>query len=384
MLNVVVAHSLDPDARFAAEELVEQSAAQQGERAPGVALLLSAIDVDHAALLEALARAYPELPLIGCTTDGELSSREGFSEGSTTLMMMTSDTLEFGVGVGRGLSRDPAAAAAAAVAQARASMTSEPSACVIVPESLTASATQALAGLRAALGETFPILGGLASDQWRFKQTSQFFKTEVLHDALPILLIGGPARVSWGVASGWRALGEPQRVTESDGNVVARIGDRSALDYYKYYLGDHMLPSGESPLAVLEPSSERHYLRAPLAYDAERGTITFAGDVPLNATVQLTSASRDEIIAASRAATEEAKRGYPGDKPEAALVFSCAARKQLLGTRTREEEQIVKQTLALPVPVCGFYAYGEFAPLGVGHAAQFHNETIVAMLLGTE
>ncbi len=383
MLQAVVGHSLDPDASSAVEELVEQCGERLAGRAPGVAVLLSAIGVDHEALLAGLAEAYPDVPVIGCTTDGELSSREGFNEGSTTLMLLVSDTLEFSVGLGRGLSKGPEQAAARAVEQARASLSQEPSLCIIVPESLTASATQALDGLRGALGENFPILGGLASDQWRFEHTYQFFGGEVVEDSLPVLLIGGPARFSWGVAGGWRPLGEPQKVTETAANVVARIGERTALEYYQYYLGEHVLPSGESPLAVVEPRSGRHYLRAPLAYDLERGTITFAGDVPLGAMVQLTSASRDEIIAASRLSIDEAKRDYPGDAPSVALVFSCAARKQLLGTRTCEEERVIRRSLDDALPVFGFYAYGEFAPLGRGNAAQFHNETIVTLLLGS-
>ncbi len=383
MLKAVVGHSLDPAASSAVEDLVEQCEEQLAGRAPGVAVLLSAIGVDHKTILEGIAKAYPGVPLIGCTTDGELSSQEGFNEGSTTLLLLLSDTLEFSVGLGRELSKGPQRAAAQAVERARASLSQEPRLCLIVPESLTASATQALDGLRDALGDDFPILGGLASDQWRFENTYQFFGAEVLQDTLPVLLIGGPARFSWGVASGWRPLGEQQEVTETAGNVVARIGERTALEYYQHYLGDHVLPSGESPLAVIEPNSGRHYLRAPLAYDQERGTITFAGDVPLGASVQLTSASRDEIIAASRESIDEAKRDYPGDEPSIAIVFSCAARKQLLGTRTREEERTLKRALDESLPLFGFYAYGEFAPLGRGNAAQFHNETIVTLLLGS-
>jgi len=43
----------------------------------------------------------------------------------------------------------------------------------------------------------------------------------------------------------------------------------------------------------------------------------------------------------------------------AALFFSCAARKLLLGTRTEEELHVIRGALGEDVPICGFYGYGE-------------------------
>jgi hypothetical protein len=76
---------------------------------------------------------------------------------------------------------------------------------------------------------------------------------------------------------------------------------------------------------------------------------------------------------------------YPhGKAPEAALIFSCAARKLLLGTRTAEEVGIVREILGDKLPVCGFYGYGEIGPLpGSSDAASYHNETFVCLLVGS-
>jgi len=383
MLELIVGHSLDPDAGYAAKELVEHGLRELNGRTPRAAILLSAVDIAHEILLAEIDRAFPGIALIGCTTDGELSSREGFQEGTTTLILFHSDDLEFGTGIGPSLASDPSAAAQAAVDQARSSLSSEPCLCIITPESLTASSSLILEGLRAELGTDFPIFGGLAGDEWRFDTTKQFFGKDVLVDALPVLLIAGPLLFSHGVGRGWRPLGDPSLVTEASGNVVARIGERSALEYYRHYLGENMLPSGECPLAVFEPDSSDHYLRAPLAFDAESGTITFAGDVPTGAKVQLTAASRDDIIAGSRASVEQATAAYPGERPTSAIIFSCAARKQLLGTRTNEEGVILRSALGADVPLAGFYAYGEFSPIAAGGEPRFHNETIITLLLGT-
>ena len=92
-----------------------------------------------------------------------------------------------------------------------------------------------------------------------------------------------------------------------------------------------------------------------------------------------------EFVPIDLEAVEGAFAAYPrGRAPEAALVFSCAARKMLLGTRTAEEFGIVREVLGTEVPVCGFYGYGEIGPLaGASPAANYHNEAFVCLLMGS-
>jgi hypothetical protein len=55
----------------------------------------------------------------------------------------------------------------------------------------------------------------------------------------------------------------------------------------------------------------------------------------------------------------------------------------LLGTRTGAEIDQVRDKLGEDLPVVGFYAFGEIAPLGTNRDIRFHNETCVTVLLGT-
>jgi hypothetical protein len=58
-------------------------------------------------------------------------------------------------------------------------------------------------------------------------------------------------------------------------------------------------------------------------------------------------------------------------------------RNLLLGTRTSSEVETIMTGIGPGIPVAGFYAYGEFAPLEAKQLPRFHNETCVTMLLGT-
>ena len=81
---------------------------------------------------------------------------------------------------------------------------------------------------------------------------------------------------------------------------------------------------------------------------------------------------------------QKAIKGYPeGQKPEAALIISCAIRKLVLGTRASHDLEIARQEFGEALPICGLYAFGEIAPMDSG-ATPFHNETMIAVLLGTE
>src|SRR5213596_3961638 len=79
-----------------------------------------------------------------------------------------------------------------------------------------------------ALGDAFPIFGGTAGDQWRFKGTKQFHGAEVLQDSVSFLIFDEGVVFSFGVDTGWRPIGREGRVTEVDGHVVRAIDGRPA------------------------------------------------------------------------------------------------------------------------------------------------------------
>lgn len=382
MLKTVVGHSNDPDSQAAIAEVLEQCQHVLDGLVPKAGVLFAAIEFDHPLILRQIQQAFPEIELVGGTTDGEISSVLEFQQDSLTLMLFCSDTIEIRAGMGRDVSVNVAAATHQAVTQATAKLLTIPQLCLTIPESLTTSSVSILEGLKQALGAEVPIFGGLTADQGRFEQTYQFHQTEVLSDAVPVLLFAGSLQFSHGVASGWTPIGRKGNVTRVDKNVVYEIDGKSALDFYLRSLGG-LLPSSEYPLAVFEEDEQSHCMRAPSGvYDPASGSVTFFGDVPLNAIVQITETDPERILTASRISMQNALDAYPGQEPAAALFFSCTSRRQILGTRTQDEYQRVKGCLSQPLPSCGFYTNGEIAPLRRGGETRFHNETFLTLLLG--
>ena len=382
MFRVAVGHSNDTDSDSEIEEVLEQCLISLAGEVPAAGILFAAIDFEHSLILQEINRAFPGIELIGCTSDAEMSSVLEFEEDSLALMLFCSDEVEIRAGIGRGLSQDAVTATKQAVeqAQAKSSLKSH-QLCLTTPESLTADGVSIINGLKLELGEKFPILGGLACDSWKFHQSYQFFQTEVLSDSVPILLFSGKLLFSYGVANGWVPIGRKAVVTSSEQNILYEIDNQPALNFYDDYFAG-LTPSPEYPLAILDPQTNEFYTRAPYNCDRESKSIYYLAQIPEQAVVQIAQASREDILAAAKTSITKALNSYPGTQPQAALFFSCLARHQLLGTRTKEEYDLAQDSLSEAVQSCGFYTNGEISPLQNNTPSRLHHDTFVTLLLG--
>ncbi|MEH2061301.1 MAG: FIST N-terminal domain-containing protein [Nostoc sp.] len=385
MFQVVVGHSDDPDSQNAIAEVLEECSRSLAGSLPQAGILFTAIDFDHLLILQRIQDAFPGIELIGGTANGEISSILEFQQDSVTLMLFATDEMEIRAGIGRRVSKNPTLAAQEAIAQAKAKGASSPKLCLTFPDSLTSNEVLILQGLKQSLGEHIPIIGGMTADDYTFEKTYQFFQGEVLSDSVPVLLFSGQLLFSHGVACGWTPISQRSRVTKVDGNVVYEIDGQRALDFYQHYLGEEKFASNYAihALAVYE-DQDHFYLRVPNGYDQQSGSVKFFLDIPEQAVVQITDTTRENILLASETSLKNALADYPGVEPTAALIISCAARRRILGTMAKLEYQLLKTHLPEALPCCGFYAYGEIAPLVGGGQTRFHNKTFVTLLMGTK
>ncbi len=380
-LKLTIAHSEDVDTTSVVEELLEQTASIQGERSSKGALLFTSAELDHKRMLERICEAFPDIALIGCTTDGELSSVLGFREDSTVFAIFSSSVATFSAGCCDQVRDDPGGCARRAVEQAQAGLGGQqPRLCLTTPDSLCGRGSSIIDGLRTVLGKGLPIVGGTAADNWRFVRTSQFCGKRVGSDLVPVLLVAGPIRSSVGVASGWTPIGRTVCVTSVEGNALHELDNKPALDYYTHYLGVTETPPSEHPLSVLDRDLQLAYLRAPVAYDRTRGAVHFASEIPSGAWVQMSETTQDGIIEASRESVQQAQAGFNG-RPDVAVVVSSAARKYILGPSAAREMELIERQLP-DIPLVGFYSYGEIYAGPNGQPTCFHNATLVTLLLG--
>jgi hypothetical protein len=376
------------DGEFAARNILSQCADALDGQEPQAGLLLASHDLDIEEFLSVVTAAYPGMDLVGCSTIAPMSSVADYVEGSTTLTLFASDVLDFTVGLGTNVTAGAGSAARQAVEEATHKTDKPPALLIVTPTVEQFDPTAVTIEIGEVLGPMVPVIGGGAAPDFPIAMPwlggVQFYGNRVLTNSLPVLLISGPLKVSVGVAHGWSPVGKTAVVTRSDDYTVYEIDGAPILDFYHRYLGVGSEPAIANPLAILDDDTGRYYLRAPMQYNESDGSATFFGSIPQGATVQLAMATTDEILSGTAASVAEAVAGFPqGSMPEAALIASCAVRNFLLGTRTSGEIERIRTGLDRGLPVSGFYAFGEIAPLGVNSTPSFHNETCVTVLIGT-
>jgi hypothetical protein len=358
---------------------------------PEMLWVFGAISYDQQKLLDGIAAAAPGVPVIGCTTDGEVST-QGLSINSVVVMALASDTIRFHPVWVEHLSKD-SYDAGSQIGKAFQGL-----GCryiQVFSDGLSGNADQIIQGIKAHMGDDIKIAGGTAGDGGDFKRTFQYIGNRVLTDSIVAVAFVGQFGFGTGTACGWFPVGIAKKVTRSVGNVVYELDGQPALRAYKRFLGKHAerLPAVgvEYPLGLLHPvgdaGEEGYFLcRATMGVDRQAGAIIFAGDVPEGSMVKMTIGNDGDIIQAAkqaaRSAMEKLRKNSPDLKPQAVFLYSCMARKIVLGTRTDEEIMAVKEAIGGDVPIIGFYTYGEYAPIGECELSCFHNETATLTIIG--
>ena len=370
------------DTQRAIGRVIDQCRQGLNGHAPQAGIVFAGINFDHRLMLDQINGNFPDLALIGCTTSGEFSSSYGFSDDSIALMVFYSDQIDITAGVGRSLSENPDGAVKSAVEQAKKGLTQPASLCLALPDGYNRSFDPIMKRLNHELGHHCPVFGGAAGTLWHENDTIlQFYNDEILQDSIPIMVFGGPLEYSFSIANSWKPVGKRARVTAAEDRTVRTIEDMTAIDFYQHYLGDHTEPAREFVLAVYEANSKRFYLRAPIIYNPD-GSITFSESIPEGSTVQLTEAIREFLIGDTKTSVKKLITDNCEFQPAFGLAFSCAFRKDILGTQVEEELKILQDNLPAHLPVSGFYSFGEIAPLVKGQDSFFHGATLVTLLVG--
>ncbi|GAB4161832.1 MAG: hypothetical protein Fur0037_28340 [Planctomycetota bacterium] len=384
-MKTLVCQSDEVDARAAASDLLAQAEnGLCGER-PKAGLLFASTDYDHAVLLEGIAGAWPGMPLIGGTGDGEMASTQGFQHDSAVLTLFADD-LRAAAGHAPDVGADPARAVARAMEPLRGM---KPGLCIAM-FAPTANGSAVVRETRARLGAGCgPVVGGMTGDHAEYRSMVEFFGAKASRDSLSILALEGDFRVGTGLGAGWFPIGDPRVVTESAGHIVRTINERPALEIFRDYWravpeGDGL---GEYPLAVYPdgPCGD-FYLRAVLGSDPRDGSIRLAGEAPTGALVRLTEVLPEGVLAGSSASAKSARASCAAANPALALVFSCAARKWVLGTKAEREFALMREEFRrsdIDPAIAGLYVFGEVGPASPTSASRFHNETCVTVLLGS-
>jgi hypothetical protein len=369
-------------------EAGRESCAQALAGRSGAALLVvfASEAYDLAELTRGVRAAAPDVPLIGCSTAGEIAAS---GAGDSGIVVMALGGPGFQVATASASVTDLGLReAGATVARAAVDVASSPHRVLLVlSDGLAGDQEEIVRGAFAVVGAEVPLVGGCAGDDLRMESTAQLRDGSVLSGSVVAAAIGSDAPFGIGVEHGWRRVGEPMVVTASDGVRVLTLDDEPALDVYLRRLGAPVETHHDAaaftrfalthPLGLSRRSTEE--VRMVAEADFETRSLVCIARVPQGGLAWIMEGDDESVLAATDAACMSALAGIDGD-PLGLFAFDCIARRGVLGDEgiRREVERIAGH--ASSAPVGGFYTYGEIARNSA--VGGFHNQTLVVLAVG--
>lgn len=385
MIHAATVSIVHDDSFLAGRDAVDELVEELGDQ-PHLVIMFASAHYEQEKLLAGVwSRLDASVKLAGCSSYAEINSREALNKSVTMMgMRLTGLDVQTYGRVFHGESRDFGRSLASEAKEFGATLL------MVFPDGMRVNGTQFLLGLQDVLGAQFPIIGGVAADTGDFTKTWEYHGRDVLVGGASVVAFKGPIKLVTAARSGWMAVGATRKATKVEGgNVLLEIDSRPALDLYKEYLGNRVgeMPtvSIDFPVGVVDglpgkeraPGDEILLLRALKGVDEKRRAIIFGGDIPQDAFIRMTRATKEDVIDGANNAGNEVHQAMTD--PSIALVFNCMARKVVLGPRYKQELEATFAKLGSKIPKIGFYTLGELSP--VQGTTMHHDETFTIALL---
>ncbi len=331
----------------------------------------SNIDESHPGFKE-LLNAFPLSGIVGCSTAGEIYEDELLTDSLVAAVM------KFDCSATRiaSYSIEPAAGDFSVGEKLMEKLCREecPRAVLVFSDGLNVNGSELTRGINSKIGQMqdreIVVTGALAGDEDRFVSTWVVVDRRLKQNHVTAVgLYGDGLQIGCGSQGGWDRFGIDRKVTRAKGNILYTLDDKPALELYKRYLGEYAqdLPASGLlfPLLLKDGESEPK-VRTILAVNEAENSITFAGDIEEGSSASFMKANFDNLISgAEQAAMQIAQNGYEGE--DALLIaVSCVGRRLVLGQRSEDELEVVRDIFAPAVKMVGFYSYGEISTRSSG------------------
>lgn len=390
---VGVGVSLNLDSFAAGKESAGNAYLQIRRKKPNLSMVFASSRYDQDALLKGIQSILGMCPLVGCSGAGQISP-SGIAKRSAVIICINSDRISFSTGMGRNLSLDSRGAGQCCARETLDKKSMETRGLFLMfPDGLTPNGQDLIRGGQEIFGSSFPIVGASAGDELQFKNTYQYYGSEVHTDSVVGVLIGEDSKIGIGASHGWRPIGKSHIATKASGNRLLELDNKPAVHFYEEYfkgeieeLKDQPLArvSLQYPLGMAVPDEDEYLLRNILKSNPD-GSLLCAGEITEGSEIRLMLGNKESAISAARFASAVALERLKSDKPKFALVFDSVARLKLLGNDAQKEIDTIRQIIGPQLPIAGFYTYGEQAPLKADiHLGRsyFHNETVLVVIVG--
>lgn len=335
--------------------------------------------------IQEVIKNYPQSHIVGCSSAGEIYDTMVYDQ-SISCTIIKFETTKVRI-VAQSI-KEHSSSNLVGQAIANSLYESDLKGLFILSDGLNVNGTDLTQGIHQVLSKkinSVSVSGGLSADGSRFQSTSTIYNSSVeSHRVIGVGLYGDKIKIGTGFYGGWDKFGPLRKVTQSSGNQLFKIDNEPALALYKTYLGEEAknLPSSALlfPL-LLQQTGKVDLVRTVLSVNEADQSMTFAGDLPEGSTVQLMRANFTRLIEGSSQAGELSMENMNQQgMVTVALAVSCVGRRLVMGQKTDDELEALKDKLPLETQLTGFYSYGELSANGVA-TCELHNQTMTVTVI---
>ena len=248
-------------------------------------------------------------------------------------------------------------------------------------------AEQVLFGLEDAIGKEVNVFGGMAGDDYSFREQFVFTNNKEGNRAMVVLALNeDKIKIKGKATCGWKAVGTEKTVTKSEGNHVFTVENIPELDITAKYGGiENISPENKDLLMELatnfplqlQREAGDPVMRPGLVIDWSDHSFYCSGTVPQGSKVRFSLPPDFDVMQKVIRSAEELKAS---EMPEAdaLVVFSCAGRIIALGPMMNEEIAGVRNVWN--VPMAGMFSNAELGRATNGNL-EVHNLTTCCVVL---
>ena len=217
------------------------------------------------------------------------------------------------------------------------------------------------------------VAGGLAGDRFRLERTFVMHNGSVYdRGCVAVSFSGKELYADNRYNLNWYSVGKEFTITKASGRAIEEIDGENALELFKKYLGPNIFEHDISSLPdfqFLYKNGSTVISRTPMHIEGNK--IIFAAPIEEGQRVRFGFSNAASVISGAHQIASMMQ-----NKPaEAIYIFSCIARKVLLGEVLENEFKAFENV----APTAGFFTYGEFYSTGANNALLNCTTTILTL-----
>jgi small ligand-binding sensory domain FIST len=237
-----------------------------------------------------------------------------------------------------------------------------------------------------------PIVGAAASGGHGERRSFQWCGREVATQGAAGLLLSGEFALRLGVAQGCQPIGSPSRISRAQGNQIAELDGRPALECLRDTIAAlseqeaaraaHSLFAGIAREGAEPPIHQGDLLvRHLVGVDPGSGVVAVAQEVRPGQVVQFVLRDAKAARADMRRMLEALYAATRPLRPAFGLYFNCLGRGVGLYGDAQHDLTLIKEFFG-DLPLIGFFGNGELAPVGGKNEAHSYTGVLAIVAEG--